>query len=809
MTIERKIRTGYLVVSVSICAAGGLLGLSLLERVETSFAGVVNQTIPCTEALTEFRTVLGRIDEELRHVVFNQKLTPQEAHGSAVDVEARVDHRAHVNELVQQLDEAAERYAAVILRYFPEERGLLRRIRQETGSYRTLLTELTHRVDVDDVIATQAAYHRLNTAKAALLASVERALGYEAAEFHERTESAERAFAMAVYALIAGSAVTVVLALVTGRWIARTIAGPVRRLTRASAAVAGGDLSVRLDTDPGHATSNDEVRILSRSFNEMVRNLEETTVSRAYLDSILSSMSEMLIVSDSAGTIRRVNDAVIDSLGYTQEQLVGRPLSLLACRPGNELPGPTAFDVSDDMHSTVHRETTIYTSSGIEMPVELSVALMADGAASEGREAGDRLRIWVLRDFTPQKTAEAELRQATNAAECANRAKSEFLANMSHEMRTPLTSIMGFTNLLRDGADEGVEADRQSWLAAIASSSNHLLALINDVIDVAKIEAGGMTMERLPCSPHELVSEVAALLRPRAVEKDIDFDWCFDTALPERIDVDPTRFRQLLMNVLGNAIKFTESGGVKMAVSLADRDGRRHLCFSITDTGIGIPEERLDSIFDPFSQADTSATRRFGGTGLGLAIAKRTVEAFGGTISVSSVEGQGSTFTIDFPVGRSDDRAVPLVDETQALAEWQRPSTPMREQHRLDAHILVVDDGETNRKLIRLALRRAGAEVSVAENGEIAVDLARQQSFDLILMDMQMPVMDGFRATTILRDEGINVPIIALTAAAMKGDKERCLQAGCTGYLSKPVDLQELVSVVDKTLAVGTETGVF
>ena len=291
------------------------------------------------------------------------------------------------------------------------------------------------------------------------------------------------------------------------------------------------------------------------------------------------------------------------------------------------------------------------------------------------------------------------------------------------------------------------------------------------------------------------------MLRVKALEKDLTLDYHWNGGVPETICTDPARFRQLLMNLVSNAIKFTTAGKVRIRARLAQDGLDPQLVVEVIDTGVGIPADKFEAIFDPFVQADNSVTRQFGGTGLGLTISRRIAQALGGGIGVSSEVGKGSTFTVTIATGPLDD--VKILDAPPADGMRSPPS-----EHRAralpslaGARILVVEDGDTNRKLIGLVLQRAGAEVTMAENGRIGADLAMKDPFDLILMDMQMPVMDGYTAATLLRQHGLATPIIALTAHAMKGDQDKCLAAGCSGYVTKPIDADLLVRTLAETLS--------
>ncbi len=404
---------------------------------------------------------------------------------------------------------------------------------------------------------------------------------------------------------------------------------------------------------------------------------------------------------------------------------------------------------------------------------------------------------------TALESANRALEEFHHNAESATRAKSEFLANMSHEIRTPMTAILGFAELLlgEPGIDQAPR-ERVEALWTIQRNGQYLLSLINDILDLSKIEAGKLHVECIACSPVQVLAEVAALMRVPADAKNLPLKLEYVGPIPESIQSDPLRLRQVLINLVGNAIKFTETGGVRMIARLVQRLGKAPLLqVDVIDSGIGLTQQQMSRLFTPFVQADSSTTRKFGGTGLGLTISKRLAEMLGGDITVSSEPGKGSTFSVTVQVG--DLERVRLL-ETPAeaalatapgCAEAPLPAAP------LAGRVLLAEDGPDNQRLIAFMLKKAGAQVTLAENGRIAhhkalTAQARGEPFDAILMDIQMPVMDGYEATQKLRADGYRGPIIALTAHAMEGDRQKCLAAGCSAYLSKPIDRQKLLSTI-------------
>jgi signal transduction histidine kinase/DNA-binding response OmpR family regulator len=396
----------------------------------------------------------------------------------------------------------------------------------------------------------------------------------------------------------------------------------------------------------------------------------------------------------------------------------------------------------------------------------------------------------ILEDITQLEENKIELAKAKDAAEHANQSKSAFLANMSHEIRTPMNAILGFTEVLRRNIERD-EDKRQRHLNTIHTSGTHLLNLINDILDLSKIEADRLEVESIPCAVHRVVADVVTVMRVRADEKTISLDYSFEGQIPESITSDPARIRQILTNLIGNAIKFTEQGGVRIVTRLEQQLGEPKIVMQVVDTGIGMSQQAADKIFDPFSQADASVTRRFGGTGLGLSISKRFAEALGGGIRVSSEEGVGSSFVVTIDTGSLE--GVAMITPSKVELDIECEEEEHLEIRLPDMRVLLVDDGEENRALMSVILEEAGTTFATAENGLEAVELATKQPWDVILMDMQMPVMDGYTATRKLREQGYDKPIVALTAHAMQHAEQECLDAGCSGFLTKPIDFDRLI----------------
>ena len=412
------------------------------------------------------------------------------------------------------------------------------------------------------------------------------------------------------------------------------------------------------------------------------------------------------------------------------------------------------------------------------------------------------------------------LQVARSSAEAATLSKSMFLANMSHEIRTPMTSILGFIDLLSEEQVDPV--DRAFAASAIQRNGAHLLTIINDILDLSKIEAGGMGVESIPCAPLNIIQDVVESTQLLALERGLGLFVELKSPVPHIIETDPTRLRQILSNLIGNAIKFTEHGGVKVVVDVTqdepeprvDQDisdtppAAIRLRVQVLDTGIGIDDAQRNKLFHPFTQADISTTRRFGGTGLGLTISRRLSRMLGGDITSSSEVGLGSVFTVEVGIGNAsmNDMISVLPKQPHKNAESKLKITDFTNNQTLPGTqitVLLAEDGEDNQRLIVHHLSRAGMKVIVANNGREAVELAiaaQRQSHapEVILMDMQMPIMDGYEATAKLRELGWRGPIVAITAHAMRGDRERCTQAGCDDYVTKPIERDVLIQTVKK-----------
>ncbi len=450
-------------------------------------------------------------------------------------------------------------------------------------------------------------------------------------------------------------------------------------------------------------------------------------------------------------------------------------LTVRASKLANDEVG-SLVDAFNEMLSKIYQENTIRKQ-----------------AQNELSKHRDNLEHTVRQRTQELETSTEKADLMAREAIAANQAKSQFLANMSHEIRTPMNAVVGFSDLL---ADESLTDEQRGYVDIIRNSGQNLMDVINDILDFSKIEAGKLETEIKECDLGEILESINSLMRPTAAKKGLAFEILQTSSLPATIKTDPTRLRQCLINLLGNATKFTETGHVYMNVSLEQKDDSEpYIRFDIEDTGIGIATEDYGLIFDSFSQADYSNTRKFGGTGLGLAITRQLTKLLNGDLSFTSEQGKGSVFTMIIPSG-VDVTAQDGLDKYDTVKHLQETGHAETHQQRFSGKILVAEDDPANQNLFEVLLKKIGCQFTIVSDGEEAVDKIQAENFDLVLMDIQMPNMNGFEAIRAIRNAGIKVPIIAVTAFAMTGDSKKCLDAGCDGYLSKPVDIKELSETI-------------
>lgn len=521
---------------------------------------------------------------------------------------------------------------------------------------------------------------------------------------------------------------------------------------------------------------------------KMLRHLDPSRAIPGRVRAALDTMAEGLLILDRREQIVLANTAFSSMLGKSPEELLGQRASDLEWHDpdGSRLEKNQRPWIKALLQGLTQKDAILK----LKFPNDFWRTFKTNCSpvlGSAGKYAGVLVSF---NDITQLQEKEVELRKSKDDAERANRAKSTFLANMSHDIRTPMNAILGFTELLMRGYVRN-EKDSLRHLSTIHTSGKNLLELINDILDLSKIESGRLEVERTWIDPYLIIHEVLQMLSIKAREKGLHLSITAANQLPQKIQTDPGRLRQIIFNLLGNAVKFTQQGSVTLLCTYTENP-ESLLQIDVADTGIGISEDRQKTIFNPFEQADSSVTRNFGGTGLGLSISRDFAKALGGDITLKSAVGEGSTFSVTLATGDLQDVPFLAPEDVFTFKDDASQTKTIRWEFP-ESRVLVVDDGPENRELVRLLLSDAGVDVVEAKNGQIGVSKALSGQFDVILMDIQMPVMDGFTAMSLLRDKGLTLPIFALTANAMKGFEEECISAGFTGLFTKPIVIDKFM----------------
>lgn len=578
---------------------------------------------------------------------------------------------------------------------------------------------------------------------------------------------------------------------------------PLIKLAQMAEWFGAGELSQRAP-----AVDVPEISVTAQAFNKMADNIssllervqrgEETN---RQLAAIVEQSEEAMLTVDLKGNITSWNLGAEKLYGYARKNALGNPISFLLP------PDHSSTELTDILR---HCDDDLYTRRYEIQMLDfnghlLNIAMTATPLLNSKEEhIGE---ICIGHDITERKRFEQALLQAKEAAEAATRAKATFLAMMSHEIRTPMNGIIGMTRLT---LGTHLNEEQRDYLECVQSSANSLLIILNDILDLSKIEAGKLTLEITFLEINYLIKDVTKLFTAPANSKGITLKTSISPDIPSHLLGDPVRLRQILTNLLNNALKFTYQGCISIDITSHEikRENYYGLHFSVSDTGIGIPEDKLELIFAPFAQADSSTTRNFGGTGLGLTISSRLIELMNGRIWVESTVGKGSIFHFTVELETLDQESLMSLQNQEKLSQEIENKYQIKSsiEENKTYQILLVEDNIFNQKVASIILKKMGYQVSIANDGLEAINALEINNYDVVLMDMQMPNLDGLEATQRIRSANSNVknpqiPIIAMTANAMQGDRERCLQVGMNDYVSKPINIDDLQAVLKKTLA--------
>jgi signal transduction histidine kinase/CheY-like chemotaxis protein/HAMP domain-containing protein len=633
------------------------------------------------------------------------------------------------------------------------------------------LLKIIERVSVSKMPFEQTSAQDLFTITVPVLTANEDLIGYVFLEVSLQRADAEIRTQLVTLAVL--SVILFLVGITIAYFVGKKLVKPIEQISIAACKIAKGDFNINLDVG-----TNDELGQLGQDINNMCQQLRSTTVSRDYVSNIIDSMSDSLFVINDKGEVITTNDALIKLLGYEPSELIGHKANTLFTKP-----------VFTNDNSVDHSDN-IFFKPKFDAPIPVTVSASRLSIGDQVNASNTRFVV-VVQDIRELLKVEQELNQALADSKAATLVKSQFLAAMSHEIRTPMAGVIGMSDLL---LDTDLSPNQLDWANNIKSSGNNLITILNEILDQSKLEAGKLEITPVDFHLPSFVRHNIQLFGPNIATKGLTLDIDLDDDLPEAVHADSLRIGQVLSNFLSNALKFTTKGHIRVTVKPEPSEqGELQIRFTVTDSGIGLTHEEINRLFTAFTQADSSTSRTYGGTGLGLSISKQLVELMGGQIGVDSTKGIGSAFWFTVCCQPAKE-AVVATDKRVNLDRWVASRS---------LNILVAEDNSVNQYMIRAILNKLDHSVEIAKDGQCAIDLLNTGDFDLILMDIRMPVMDGLEATASIRAKDgskSNIPIIALTADISAGNINEYTTAGMNDVCGKPIELAFLLRSINKCL---------
>lgn len=771
--LSAKLVSGYLLIAALMVVAG-YFGIQTVR----SYTGEVQEKaevlFPMIATISDVKFAAeGIVGTSIRLTYLNHKRSPAGLDNTALSLTELREMEGRLAEFKETSDKSMRRLEELVNTVYSEEKEYFVTLAEAEARLMSASAAMLN-LPQRDQQQLQEAVREMSEAESALLESAERWVEREQEEYAENIERSSDRLQWYVNALFAMSAFAVLIGMLASFWAERWIARPIVAIKQAAVKVGAGDLNIRTAI-----RGKDEIAVLGQAFDKMVSQLRDSTVSKNYVDSLIRSIIDGLVVLNEDLTIRSANQPASDMTGYAHEELIGQHFGKICAEHSGLL-----ATVVDQAYQAINQEGSIVKKDGSVLRVSLSVARIT----TESGVADGLIVLW--HDISKQVELIASLRDATRAAEAANQAKSSFLASMSHELRTPMNAILGFSQLLEE--ETSLTQEQLMFAREIHTAGDHLLALINDVLDLARIESGKFSVAQERVMLGELIKQSVALVDVIAGKANISLHTELNAYAQCAVLADRTRLRQVLLNFLSNAIKYNVVGGSVTVRCTSCTSGRVRI--AVVDTGRGIPLERQGEIFMPFNRlgAENSPIE---GTGIGLTITKNLIELMGGQVGFESAAGKGSVFWLEFPLAQEQVKPV----DTKLRSVESEDVSSMR-----CASVLYIEDNAINLRLVEYIFAKL-PEVRLYSALEPlqGIALAREVRPDLILLDINLPGLNGYEVLQRLQEEEATraIPVFAVSANAMTQDVEQAMQAGFANYITKPIHAKEFTKLIKSTLA--------